>query len=160
MVFLCEDKDNFLPWKKVKNWECQKCSVCCYHYSVPLAEDEVEYFKKINPDNVHEGKDQWYMYHKKGVPCKFLKKTEEGEFCGIQNHKPISCRLYPFYISKVDEKTPKDAIFELDGEKFSVYIPTFCKGLKKGNNMEEVIPEAIYIWQRKEIPQKYTTSSK
>ena len=157
---MTENADKFVPWKEVRNWECQKCSVCCYHYTVPLTEDEVEYFKKKDPNIVNKSEDQWYMHHEEGKPCEFLAKSDGEECCGIQSNKPVSCKMYPFYVTKVDEKTPKDAIYEFDGKKYSVLISTFCKGNNKGHNVEEVIPEAINFWLRKDMDQQYTTSSK
>jgi len=144
----------------VKNWECQKCSVCCYHYTVPLTEDEVDFFRKKDPKFVTEQGNERYLHRDEGAACEFLKKLDGSEYCGIQDNKPVSCKMYPFYVSQVDDKTPDDAIFELDGEKYSVMISTFCRGLQKGHNIENVIPEAIYFWLRKDVNQNYTTSNK
>ena len=74
---MTENSDKFVPWKEVGNWECQKCSVCCYHYTVPLTEEEVEFFKKSGHDIVRQDGDQWYMYHEEGKPCVFLDKSDE-----------------------------------------------------------------------------------
>ena len=68
--------------------------------------------------------------------------------------------MYPFYVSDTDKKTPKDAIFELDGKKYSVLVASFCKGNYKGHKVEDVIPEAIHCWHREDLKQKYTTSNK
>ena len=157
---MTDNTDKFVPWKQARNWECQKCSVCCYHYTVPLTDEEVERFKNKDPNLVQQTEDTWYINRKEGEACVFLAKSDGQEYCGIQDNKPISCKMYPFYVSQVDEKTPEDAIFELDGEKFNVLISTFCKGNNRGHKVEDVIPEAIHFWLRKDIDQSYTTSSK
>jgi len=157
---LTENTDKFVPWKDVRNWECQKCSVCCYQYTVPLTEEEVEFFKKKDPKLVYQSEDTWYLHREKDKPCVFLSRSDGVKYCGIQSTKPVSCKMYPFYVTQADENTPEAAIFELDGQKYCVNVSTFCKGLNKGHNIEEVIPEAIYFWLRKDINQTLTTSGK
>ncbi|MEM2637797.1 MAG: YkgJ family cysteine cluster protein [Candidatus Hadarchaeales archaeon] len=114
-------------------FECQRCARCCGdapHRSrvIYLLEKEVE--KISNITNMHPmqfaspisgaGKFKYKM-KRRGGACIFLKNGA----CTIYEHRPLVCRLYPFFV----RKTEKGIVFEIYDD---------CPGIGLGQKLQEV----------------------
>jgi Fe-S-cluster containining protein len=83
--------------------------------------------------------------------------------CGLQNMKPMACKLWPFKIvGRPKYGRSNEAFFSHNKEKFFVYIDSFCPEIKWGpptdNISKKLIPEFIEIALGKKKKQKYSTS--
>ncbi len=128
-----------VPWSRVHSWHCNACGRCCKEYVVPLRAHE--YLKLKWTGFVEERYGRFYI-RKIGKNCPF----QIGRLCILQGElKPIACKLYPF---KIRRKGDERAIFEYGGERFYVYVDTFCPNVVLGRpseSLKRMIIEAIQI---------------
>lgn len=84
--------------------DCTDCANCCRNLDVFLTEaDAARLANGINVTitelettvidrNVAQASDEWGVFQQK--PCQFL----VGKLCGVYDHRPESCRIYPVFV--------------------------------------------------------------
>jgi len=115
------------------HFECQRCARCCGdapHRSrvIYLLEREVQEISRTTGLNPLEfaspisgiGKFKYKMKKRGGV-CVFLKNGA----CTIYEHRPLVCRLYPFFV----RKTRAGIAFEIHDD---------CPGIGLGRKLQEI----------------------
>lgn len=130
------------PWRLYKSWTCLKCGVCCKHYTVPLNQTEAKLYSILFGDQVLDKVGSKTVLRKIDNRCVF----QTGPLCSINNIKPRNCKLWPFIVRKkpLKKATAKLAEFEYLGEKYYVYVDTFCRGLNAGEKpIQYSVMEAI-----------------
>ncbi|MBS7639362.1 MAG: YkgJ family cysteine cluster protein [Candidatus Bathyarchaeia archaeon] len=142
----------FAPWSRVNSWRCNGCGICCKEFEVVLTFNEwLNITKKYGIGFTKAGLNKFYMGKRADGSCIFLYMAPDGKWlCGLQNSKPLACKLWPFKIlNKPKYGDAKEALFEYYGQKFYVYIDPFCPGIRWGPPSAElvykVIPEFIEI---------------
>ncbi|MGF3522332.1 MAG: hypothetical protein ACQXXJ_04455, partial [Candidatus Bathyarchaeia archaeon] len=65
--------------------------------------------------------------------CAFLCNLAGTYLCGLQNMKPVACKLWPFKIlAEPKYGNPNQAAFNHRGKKLFIYADTMCQGLRYG----------------------------
>lgn len=132
-----------VPWRRVASWHCNACGVCCKFYKPKLT--LYEYLKLLNTGFVEEKSGRFYLRKINGR-CPF----QYGRLCTLQHTmKPLSCKMFPFTVyTKGDE----DALIEVDGEEYYVYVDPFCPNVrikpdtKPVKKVYELAKEAVMIF--------------
>ncbi|MBS7606288.1 MAG: YkgJ family cysteine cluster protein [Candidatus Bathyarchaeia archaeon] len=142
----------FIPWSYVNLWRCNGCGICCKEFEVVLTFNEWLYItKKYGVGVTKTGLNKFFMGKRADGSCVFLYPAPDGKWlCGLQNNKPLACKLWPFKIlNKPTYSEAKEALFEYNGQKFYVYVDQFCPGIRFGLPSAElvykIIPEFIEI---------------
>lgn len=117
-----------VPWRRISGWICTACGKCCLEYTPRLT--FYEYLTLPRKYTV-ERRGRYYL-RKWGKNCPF----QIGNLCGIQNRKPLSCRLFPFSIHRRGDDS---ALFEYKNEEFYVYVDLFCPNVKLGKPSREFV---------------------
>ena len=129
-----EGLPHLVPWKKVERWKCVHCGFCCSEYDIPVTLEEEERLRKYG--NVFKkGKIGLYLRKKKGK-CVFRGKSG----CRIYDERPMACRRYPFYVKQQGDD---DSLFIHEGETCHVFLDARCRGLGKGDGVEEEIRKVL-----------------
>jgi len=76
--------------------------------------------------------------------CPFLYRTMGGSGCGLQQTKPLACKLWPFRISDHPRHGFKEeAAFQHNGNTFYVYGIPFCSGFRYGTPNEHFVKDVV-----------------
>jgi Fe-S-cluster containining protein len=141
-------------WKHLLNFKCTCCGNCCREPIVLVTDqdirrimaqtgqqalDIVDFFK---PSEIEWSKrNPGWIRFKKGRRIMGLRRDENGcqylgedELCTIYEHRPITCRRYPFNVEfngngDVSLLTISDSVecpYELDGENDPSEIKALC----------------------------------
>jgi len=125
---------NFVPWRHIAKWQCIGCGNCCKLYSVVLNFPEwLNISRTFGSEKTVIGLNKFSLKRTDDGSCVFLCRLGENYFCGLQNIKPVACKLWPFKIltePKYDH--PNQAAFEYRGKKLFIYADTMCQGLRYG----------------------------
>ncbi|MBI5931387.1 MAG: YkgJ family cysteine cluster protein [Chloroflexi bacterium] len=83
--------------------DCKQCANCCRSLDVYLTENDAQHLangtfipleqlltEQIDCDRAAEN-EEWGVFRQK--PCQFL----SGKLCGVYEHRPESCRMYPVF---------------------------------------------------------------
>lgn len=102
--------------------------------------------------------------------CYYLKKKYDGScifqinnMCGIQDIKPLACKLWPVIINEKPKYGYKEeAEYEYKGQSFYIYLDSYCKGISYGKPLpffeKYIIPEFIEISLKSREKQLLSTS--
>jgi len=153
-----------VPWRYVNSWLCNGCGLCCREFEVVLTFKEwLKLVKNYGISVTKAGLNSFYIAKNPEGTCLFLSGSNQVCLCGLQNMKPMACKIWPFKI--LDQ--PKygrgnDALFNYDGRRLFVYIDPFCPGIGWGKPSQEfvykVVPEFIQIALGLREKQVYSTS--
>ncbi|MCD6465851.1 YkgJ family cysteine cluster protein [Candidatus Bathyarchaeota archaeon] len=142
----------FVPWSHINSWRCNGCGLCCKEFEVVLTFKEwLKITKTYGVGVTRTGLNKFFMGKRPDGSCIFLYRAPDGRWlCGLQENKPLACKLWPFKVlSKPKYGNPRDAAFEYGGQRFYVYVDSFCPGITWGTPSTElvykVIPEFIEI---------------
>lgn len=138
-----------VPWSRIHSWYCDACGECCRHFKVPLTFWE---YLKLRKLGVVEERRRYYLKKIKGR-CPF----QLGRFCGIQETKPLVCKLFPFTIR---ERGEESALFYYGDGEYYVYVDAYCKNIVFGRpsfRFKETIKEALEIYTGKRLKPKLLT---
>ncbi len=145
-----------LPWRLFHSWGCLMCGECCEKFEVSLTPSEAAFLVREYGRGVVERRGGKVYLRRVGGRCIF----QDGRACGIQDHKPSACKVWPFkvldYPLRVDDRWMAEYVFA--GRTFYVYVNTFCRGLNRGVPMWMVIPEAVALHLGLTGKQTFTTS--
>ncbi len=138
-----------VPWRRIHSWQCTACGECCKDFKVPLTFWEYLRFKKLG---LVEEKRKYYLRKINGR-CPF----QVGRFCGIQDSKPLVCKLFPFLIR---DRGDDLALFYYGDEEYYVYVDTYCKNIVFGKptpRFREMVKEALDIYTGKKVSPRLLT---
>lgn len=138
-----------MPWSRVHSWHCIACGECCKHFKVPLTFWEYLKFRKLG---VVEERRKYYLRKINGR-CPF----QIGRFCGIQESKPLVCKLFPFTIR---QRGDDSALFYYGDDEYYVYVDVFCRNIVFGGpsfRFKEMVREALEIYTGKRLRPKLLT---
>jgi hypothetical protein len=138
-----------VPWSRVHSWHCIACGECCKHFKVPLTFWEYLKFRKLG---VVEERRKYYLRKINGR-CPF----QIGRFCGIQESKPLVCKLFPFTIR---QRGDDSALFYYGDDEYYVYVDVFCRNIVFGGpsfRFKEMVREALEIYTGKRLRPKLLT---
>ncbi len=90
-----------------KTFKCTKCGECCRPV-VKVSEEEIQRIEKTGltrEDFLDYDPMQWKNHTKdtlkqKNSVCMFLKRQGDEFICSIYEHRPDTCRRYPFITGK------------------------------------------------------------
>lgn len=161
-------------WQNLLNFRCTCCGNCCREPIVLVtdtdvrriidhtkqeATDIVDFYK---PSEIEWGKDQPGWFHlKSGRRILGLRRNENGcqylgkdDLCTIYEHRPITCRRYPFDL-EIDKKGDIQLLsisqsvecpYELDGQNSLKEIKALADWEEKEENP---YLEKLEIWNKK-----------
>ncbi|MDA0745278.1 MAG: YkgJ family cysteine cluster protein [bacterium] len=164
-------------WKELLNFKCTCCGNCCREPIVLVTGEDIRRIVKhtnqdpadvvdfYKPSEIAWGKKQpGWINMKKGRRIMGLRRTENGcqylgedERCTIYEHRPITCRRYPFNV-ELDEEgdiqllSISDSVecpYELDGENSLKQIRALCDWEEKE---ETPYNECVEAWNKKKKP--------
>ena len=145
----CQIPLRVVPWRRISHWRCNTCGACCKGYSVVLNFSEWLYIvKKFGIEYTSSSINRFFLGKKTDRSCIFLRETPNMSLCGLQQTKPLACRLWPFKIlHKPKYGFPNQAAYYYGNQKLFVYADSACNGLTFGTPTKEftryVIPEFI-----------------
>lgn len=155
---------NLIPWRKVSFWRCSACGECCKKFYVPLTMFEYVEIASIFGKNVIE-LDLGKAYLRKNALTKrcIFQKFKNGKWiCGIQEVKPIACKLWPFIVLTKPKQKNDEALFDYKGETIYIYVDKRCPEVKIGNPtnylINKVLPEIVNLSFNNKTKQVYSTS--
>lgn len=147
-------------WKALLNFRCTCCGNCCREPIVLVTDEDIRRVQAHTKQPAHEIVDfykpseiAWeknqpgWIRLKSGRRIMGLKRTEAGcqylgddELCTIYEHRPVTCRRYPF-----DLELGTDGDIELLSISQSVECPYELDG---ANSLTEI--KALADWEEKE----------
>ncbi|MFX1524573.1 MAG: YkgJ family cysteine cluster protein [Promethearchaeota archaeon] len=140
----------FISWRKVKSWKCISCGMCCHSYDICLEKDEYKKMcKKFGYEifNYNKYPIKYLLKRRASGSCIFLKTLVEKSKCEIHQIKPFICKIFPFFISKSNNK---DLSFRYKKNRYNIYLERNCKGIKLGSPstelIDEIMPAIINTW--------------
>ena len=153
------------PWSYVHSWRCTGCGICCREFEVVLKLDEwLNLIRTYGVGVTKAGLNKFYLEKSSDGSCIFLRMFNGVHFCGLQNMKPASCKLWPFKI--LDQPRygkSQQALYDYRGRRFYIYIDPLCPEIRWGKPplkmVDNVIPEFIDIALGLRDKQFYSTSS-
>jgi Fe-S-cluster containining protein len=125
----------FVPWRRVADWECLTCGICCKLYSVVI--DFPEWLGIANTYGIEKtasGVDKLYINRRNDGSCVFLCSFANAHFCGLQQMKPRACQIWPFKVLDSPKYGwSREAAFDF-GKMLRVYIyvDSMCNGVRYG----------------------------
>lgn len=141
-----------VPWKRIANWRCINCGLCCRDYSVVLNLLEWLYIlKKFGVEYTSSSINRFHLAKRVNGSCVFLQETPNKSFCSMQYMKPLACKLWPFKILNKPKYGLQDQAkyTYYSNKKLYVYVDSACSGLHLGTPTQElkysIIPEFIEI---------------
>ncbi|WP_457591067.1 YkgJ family cysteine cluster protein [Geoglobus sp.] len=118
-----------VPYRRYERWACIHCGFCCSEYDVSLGYEDEKRLRRFG--NVfHHGKIGVYLKKKNGK-CVFRKNR-----CKAYRFRPNACRKYPFYFRN---EGSEESRFEFGGKVLHVFVDPKCRGLGKGERVENAI---------------------
>ncbi|OYT49720.1 zinc/iron-chelating domain-containing protein [Candidatus Bathyarchaeota archaeon ex4484_231] len=154
-----------VPWSHVSYWRCTGCGICCKKFDVVLKFDEwLRLVKTYGIGVTTAGLNKFYLNKRPDGSCVFLTQSGNISFCGLQNMKPLACKLWPFRIlDKPKYGRPNEAAFNYNGRRLYVYIDPLCPEILWGKPtpkmVYKVIPEFIEIALGLREKQFYSTAT-
>lgn len=155
---------NLIPWKKVGFWHCSACGECCKKFKVPLTMFEyVEFTSKFGKNIVELDLGKAYLKSNPLTKRCIFQKFKNGKWiCGIQEIKPIACKLWPFIILTKPKQKNDEALFYYKNEIVYIYVDVRCPEVKIGKPtsylINKVLPEIVNLNFNNKIKQLYSTS--
>lgn len=153
-----------IPWRKVEDWVCLACGICCKEFRVPLSMHEATKLAMIFGHGCLEVNWRGY-YLKKTLDrrCMFQVNLGGKLTCGIQEIKPLACKLWPFTVLREPRYGARnEALYEFKGQGFYVYLNPYCRGIIYGRPSErferKVIQEFIELSIGLRVKQELSTS--
>ncbi len=131
---------------RVENWEClyEECSAKCCSEGIELTLEDVERISKRHSD-FFRIEDTRILLKGKDGRCIFLRDDLK---CGIEDIKPVACRLLPFVIHEV----------RYGDEPFiKLRLVVDCPGVGNGNNVDlgEIERNAtVFLHEKQELLMK------
>lgn len=153
-----------VPWRYVESWGCIACGLCCKGFDVVLNFQEwVKIIREYGVGVTSPSINRFYLKKKSDGTCVFLSNFYGKGFCGLQNMKPLSCKLWPFKISdKPKYGRPNEAFYDYRGRKLFIYVDPSCVGIRWGNPtrdfMNTTLSEFIELSLGLREKQFYSTS--
>jgi Fe-S-cluster containining protein len=154
-----------VPWRHVNSWLCNGCGLCCREFEVVLRFDEwLNLIRTYGMSVTKAGLNSFYLGKKSDETCLFLCSLYGRWLCGLQNMKPMACKIWPFKIlGHPRYGSAREAIFRYNERDFFVYVDSFCPQISWGQPTPElvrkIIPEFIEIALGTRKKQAYSTSS-
>jgi len=133
-----------VPWRRIQNWACAGCGECC-RLQVQLTTAEwIELSKTYGYGMVAQNIDGFFINKTVEGWCPFLYRVMGGCGCGLQQTKPLACKLWPFRISDYPRHGFKEeAAFQHNGNTFYVYGIPFCSGFRYGTPSEHFVKDVV-----------------
>lgn len=153
-----------IPWSYVSYWYCNGCGLCCKEFNVVLRFEEwLRLINKYGVEMTRAGLNKFYLARRSDGSCVFLYPYMGKWFCGLQDMKPLACKLWPFKILKTPKYgSPNKALFIYRGRPLYVYIDPFCPNIKWGKPTPElihkIVPEFIELSLNLREKQIFSTS--
>jgi len=155
---------SFIPWRRVKSWECSACGECCKWFKVPLMMDEYAFMMNtFGCSCLDLDVGRAYLARRLDGRCIFQFPSNGRWICGLQRTKPLVCKLWPFILMGRPKYGRSELASFTDGySKYYVYVDPKCRGLRWGEPSrtiaERILPEIIRISLEKGRDQVYSTS--
>jgi hypothetical protein len=138
------------------DFSCQKgCQECCgYAYFLPA---ELSQIKKEVRSNLSKSDDGMYEITKSNGRCIFYDPIKEL-FCRIYDHRPLRCRIYPYFPVIVDERIIITMEPALRMKNLSINRK-HCPGIgKKAKQLKHTIDDCIsFLKHLKDTPKLLET---
>ena len=156
---------NPVPWSHVHDWICNSCGICCEEYSIVLKFDEwLRLVRNYGIKTTVAGVNNLYLNKKADGTCIFLYNTFRKWYCGLQNNKPLACKLWPFKILLSPKYgKPREALYTYRNKRFYVYLDPFCPQIKWGKPspriIYKIVPEFVDLALGLRKKQYYSTST-
>ena len=153
-----------VPWRYVNMWYCDGCGLCCREFDVVLRFDEwLRIIRRYGVGVTRAGLNKFYLRRKGDGSCIFLYEAFGRQLCGLQDMKPIACKLWPFKIyTRPKYGRAREAVFNYEGQRLFVYIDPSCPRIVWGEPSQtliyKIIPEFIEIAIGVRKKQFYSTS--
>jgi Fe-S-cluster containining protein len=153
-----------IPWSRVSYWQCTGCGICCKEFDVVLKFNEwLRLVRNYGIGVTAAGLNRLYLGKKPDGSCVFLSSAGNMYFCGLQNMKPLACKLWPFkVIDNPKYGMANEAVYNYRGRKVYVYIDPLCPKTQFGKPtammVHGVIPEFIEIALGLREKQFYSTA--
>lgn len=153
-----------VPWRKIENWSCIACGDCCKEFRVPLrAYEAVRLARHFGYTCLEFNLERCVLKKRLDGRCIFQVHSNGKWICGIQNIKPLACKIWPFLVSDTPSHGFKEeAEYEYRGRKYYVYVNPFCKGIAYGRPTrilaEKVIAEFVELSLGIREKQDFSTS--
>ncbi|MBS7644317.1 MAG: YkgJ family cysteine cluster protein [Candidatus Bathyarchaeia archaeon] len=152
-----------IPWRRVHDWLCLGCGECCKRFEIPLMGPE--YARVLGRYGLTALKFELgrvCLNKRFDGRCVFQYRDGFRWLCGLQQEKPISCKLWPFAVfTKPRYGRSRDSAYRYLDVEYYLYVHPSCRGLTYGSPSvhlaEMVLPEVIEIWLGKRTSQSYTT---
>lgn len=154
-----------VPWRYVNNWQCNGCGLCCRKFNVVLKFNEwLKLVRAYGVETTGIGLDRLYLGKRSDGTCVFLTASKRVCFCGLQNMKPMACKLWPFKIlDRPKYGRTKEASFNYKGRSLYIYIDSVCPEITWGKPSAKmtyhIIPEFIEIALGSREKQFYSTGT-
>jgi len=148
----------------VSSWRCTGCGLCCKKFEVALKLEEwLKVVRTYGIGATGAGLNNLCLGKKPDGTCIFLSTLGGTSFCGLQNMKPLACKLWPFkIIGRPKYGRGQEALFDYKGRRLFIYVDPFCPEIRWGNpepvTVHNVIPEFIEIALGLRRKQFYSTA--
>jgi len=154
-----------VPWTYINSWRCTGCGICCKKYEVVLKFNEWLKLVQLYGAGVTSADiNKFYLGKRADGSCIFLILSNGVHFCGLQNMKPVACKLWPFKIlDRPRYGIASEAAFDYQGHRLYIYVDPFCPEILYGHPsavlLHKIIPEFIEIALGVREKQYYSTST-
>lgn len=153
-----------IPWKNIRFWTCIRCGECC-KLSVQLSTREwLNLTRRYGYAITEQGIEGFFLRKTIDDRCPFLFKSPIGWLCGLQQTKPLSCKLWPFRVLTEPKYGKSDEACFNYRNRFYVYIMPNCPGISWGRPIgrfiNKTLPELIDIRIGLQKKQYFSTSKK
>jgi Fe-S-cluster containining protein len=134
-----------VPWRYLQDWNCSACGVCCKGFEVVLDFPEwINVVKAYGVEFTQPSISRFYLKRKSDGTCVFLYNIYGKWLCGLQDMKPLACKLWPFKVSdKPKYGRANEAVYNVEERRLFVYVDPSCLGLKWGTPTQEFINETL-----------------
>lgn len=153
-----------LPWRRIKFWTCIRCGECCALTVQLTMREWLDLTKMYGYSIADQDIGGFFLRKTIDKECPFLSSIRAGSICGLQNTKPLACKIWPFRIlAEPKYGEDSEALFKYRNERFYVYVIPNCPGITWGtpteNFFKKILPELIGIRLGFFERQHFTTSS-
>ncbi|MCJ7634646.1 YkgJ family cysteine cluster protein [Candidatus Bathyarchaeota archaeon] len=140
---------NIIPWGRVHNWSCIRCSECCQLKVQITTAEWLGLTRTFGYNIISQETDGFFLNKALDGWCPFLFKSNPPS-CGLQKTKPLACELWPFRISEYPRYgMEEEANFHHRGRVFYIYAIPYCRGFRYGTPTEHftknVLPEFVDV---------------
>ena len=154
-----------IPWSYVMDWRCNACGLCCREFEVVLSVEEwATIAKRFGVRYTRMDGGKFYLRKTLDGSCVFLYNLGGVALCGLQDMKPLACKLWPFKVLKWPKYgSASKAQYVYMGRLFYVYVDPHCPQVVLGRPTEhlahQVIPEVIELSLGLRVEQEKSTAS-